>query len=173
MKPAVFVIATAVVSGLLTASPSHAEQLKVTDAVGDKASPGLDIVAARVDNRDHRIVAWVRFARDVRGEVIVSVDRRHGTGLRMVREHHPAGEDEDLVVSGAFSDKRAGADGECPGYRARWRDDRPVIRMSLPARCLNSGNYGAIRFAILTERGDDTDYAPEDPEAGFSWLPRG
>jgi hypothetical protein len=112
-------------------------------------------------------------AKDVRGEVIVSVDRRHGTGLLLVSDHRPAGKDRNQVVAGAFSDKSGGPDVDCPGFRARWRDDRPVVRMSLPARCLNSGSYGAIRFAILTERGDDTDYAPEDPEVGSSWVSRG
>ena len=167
-----FSVIAATAASVLLAAPSSAQELKIEDPVGDKASPGLDIVAARVDNRDHRVVAWVRFAEDLRGEVIVSVDRRHGQGLRMVSEHRPARQDLDFVVPGAFSDKAGGAEVRCSGYRVRWRDDRPVMRMTLPARCLNSGNYGAVQVAVLTERGDDTDYAPEPLSSG-PWVPRG
>jgi hypothetical protein len=45
--------------------------------------------------------------------------------------------------------------------------------MSLPAACLNSGNYGAVRFAVLTERESDTDYAPGSPTTSSPWIPRG
>ena len=172
MKLGILVIATAVVSALVTASPSQADQLRITDPAGDGATPGLDIVAATVDNRDYRIITWVRFAKDVRGEVIVSVDRRHGKGLRLVSEHRPAGKDRNQVVAGAFSDKSAGPDVNCPGFRARWRDDRPVVRMSLPLAASTQAGRGDP-VAILTERGDDTDYAPEDPQTGSSWVSRG
>lgn len=168
------VMAAATVSALLlTAAPSYAQELSVTDPSGDADGPGLDIVAAKIDNRDHRIVARVRFTDAVRGDVIVSVDRRHGTGLRLVSEHRPAGETTNFVVPGAFTDQRAAEKVKCPGFRVRWLTDRPVVRMSLPARCLNSGNYGAVRFAILTERRGDTDYAPGDPVRSSDWIPRG
>lgn len=165
--------AAAVSALLLTAAPSYAQPLRVTDPSGDAAGPGLDIVAATVENRDHRIVARVRFVEAVRGDVIVSVDRRHGTGLRMVSEHRPDGETKSYLVPGAFTDEGAAPAVKCPRFRARWHADRPVVRMSLPARCLNSGNYGAIRFAVLTERGGDTDYAPGDPAGSSDWIPRG
>jgi hypothetical protein len=49
--------------------------------------------------------------------------------------------------------------------------------MVLPSRCLRGGDYGAIRFAVLTERGSgDTDVAPESAngDIGVSgWIPRG
>ena len=172
MRLGSFMTAATVLGVLLVAPPSDAQQLRVTDPAGDAAGPGLDIVAARVDNRDYRVVARVRFAKDVRGDVIVSLDRRHGKGLRMVSRHRPAGQDKGFVLAGAFTDKGSGADVKCPGFRAGWRGDQPVVRMSLPAHCLNSGAYGAIRFAVLTERRGDTDYAPE-PKGSSRWLPRG
>lgn len=167
-------VAGATVSALLlTAVPSYAQQLSVTDPSGDAVGRGLDIVVANIDNRDHRIVARVRFTDSVRGDVIVSIDRRHGTGLRLISEHRPAGETTNDVEAGAFTDQRAGRRVKCPGFRVRWLTDRPVVRMSLPARCLNSGNYGAVRFAVLTERRSDTDYAPGDPVRSSGWIPRG
>ena len=166
-------VAAAAISALLATTPATAQELRVTDPAGDAEGPGLDIVAARVDNRDYRVIASVRVTEDVRGDVIVSVDRRHGTGVRMVHEHRPKGEDDSFVVPGAFSDSAPSRAERCPGFRARWLDDRPVVRMVLPARCLNSGSYGALRFAFLTEARDDTDYAPEEPDSSTAWIPRG
>ena len=134
---------------------------------------GLDIVAAAVDNRDHRIIARVRYTEAVRGDVIVSVDRRRGQGVRLVSEHRPRGETTSYVLPGAFTDRRVDAEVRCPRFRVRWLEDRPVVRMVLPARCLNAGNYGAVRFAVLTERGADADYAPGEPVAASAWIPRG
>ena len=167
------VLAVTAVAAMCLAPPSSAQQVAVADPAGDAEGPGLDIVGARVDNRDYVIVAWVRFEKETRGDVIVSVDRRHGRGLRMVNEHRPSRTDTNYVVPGAFTDKAAGPDVQCHGFRARWQDDRPVVRMRLPADCLNSGSYGAIRFAVLTEKRDDTDYAPESPDDASSWIPRG
>ena len=167
------VIAAAALCALFAPTAATAQELRVTDPAGDAEGPGLDMVAARVDNRDYRVVVWVRFAEDVRGDVIVSVDRRHGSGLRMVHEHRPNGADDAFVVAGAFSDSRPSETAKCSGLRSRWHDDRPVVRMVLPARCLSSGSYGALRFAFLTEAEDDTDYAPEDPDSSRTWVPRG
>jgi hypothetical protein len=173
MRSRACVLVATAVAAVCVATPSSAQQVAVTDPAGDAEGPGLDIVAARVDNGDYRIVAWIRFEEEARGDVIVSVDRRHGRGLRLVNEHRPNGSDTNYVLPGAFTDKSSGPDAQCPGFRARWQADRPVVRLRLPADCLNSGSYGAIRFAVLTERRDDTDYAPEEPDDASSWLPRG
>jgi hypothetical protein len=48
--------------------------------------------------------------------------------------------------------------------------------MRMPSRCLQDGDYGAIRFSVLTEREADTDLAPERPNGTLrssAWLPRG
>lgn len=157
---------------LVTAPAGHAQELVVSDPAGDGANAGLDIVAAYVDNRDDRVVARVRFVEDVRGDAIVSVDQRRGTGVRLISEHDPDGETTGYVLPGAFTDLQARRE-RCSGFRVRWLDDRPVVRMSMPSRCLDSGDYGAIRFAVLTERNGDTDYASGDPVEGSAWIPRG
>ena len=77
-----------------------------------------------------------------------------------------------MSLPGAFTDRRVAGE-RCSGFRVRWLDDRPVVRMSMPSRCLDSGDYGAIRFAVLTERGSDTDYAPGGPADASAWIPRG
>jgi hypothetical protein len=158
---------------LVQAGPAAAQRVAVTDPAGDGLQPGLDIVRAAVANRDYRIVARVQFAEEVRGDVIVSIDRRAGRGLRLVNEHRPAGTDRSYVLDGAFTDSKPGSRTKCRALRVRWEQEEPVVVMTLPSRCLNGGSYGAIRFAVLTERGGDTDYAPETDGGSSAWIPRG
>ena len=53
-----------------------------------------------------------------------------------------------------------------------WSTDAPTARLVLPRACLNGGDYGAVRFAVLTERGADTDIAPGRSN-GSGWINRG
>lgn len=172
MRPAVVV---AVLVGILLAltTPAQAQRLAVSDPRGDRDGRGLDIVGISVDNRDFAVVVRVRFTRSVRGDVIVSVDPRRETGVRLISEYRPSGETLNYVEPFAFSDVPARGI-ECSGFRVRWLQDRPVVRMRMPARCLHGGNYGAIRFAVLTERGaSDSDYAPGVPPRTSRWISRG
>lgn len=47
----------------------------------------------------------------------------------------------------------------------------------MPSRCLQRGNYGAVRFSVLTEdSGADIDWAPEDATGDIDsteYVPRG
>jgi hypothetical protein len=38
---------------------------------------------------------------------------------------------------------------------------------------MHRGNYGAVRFAVLTERVADSDYAPDTKSGSSAWIPRG
>ena len=56
---------------------------------------------------------------------------------------------------------------------------KAAVRFRMPARCLNGGNYGAIKTWVLTEGaqgGSDTDYAPVDSDGQLTysrWFSRG
>jgi hypothetical protein len=57
-----------------------------------------------------------------------------------------------------------------------WDADTDVAKLRMPAHCLAGGEYGAVRFALLTELTDDTDYAPETAGGSITstdWVPRG
>jgi hypothetical protein len=166
-------VATTVIG---TAAPALAASATLHDPAGDADNAGLDITSARLRNLDHRVVVRVAFVRETRGDLVVSIDRRHGRGLRLVSEHHPAGTDQDFVLPGAFTDLTASrADSghvRCAGFRVHWSARRPTARLVMPQSCLNGGNYGAVRFAVLTERGADTDFAPGDGD-GSRWISRG
>ena len=159
----------------LLADPATAQQLTVHDPAGDAVDHGLDLTRITVRNLDHKVVAKVHFVESVRGNLIISLDPRHATGLRMVSEYRPTGHTRNLVVPGAFTDKHGGeqpAPTRCKGFTVAWSAARPMATLSMPSRCLHRGNFGALRFAALTEKGPDSDYAPG--ESGSSaWIPRG
>jgi hypothetical protein len=170
---AVAALAASVVLG--AAGSALASTAVLQDPAGDADNPGLDITSARLRNLDHRVVVRVAFVRDTRGDLVVSIDRRHGRGLRLVSEHRPAGSDEDFVLRGAFTDTTARVGNgrvPCRGFHVHWSATTPSARLVLPQSCLNGGDYGAVRFAVLTERGADTDIAP-DHRNGSAWISRG
>lgn len=166
---AALVLGTAAPLGL--ASPVHAATKVVTDPAGDAGGPQrLDVTRAAVSNDDRVVVARVRFAEDRTGDVIVSIDPRGDSGLRLVATKASDGTVTDDILPGAFTD---GGDVEeptpCRGLRVRWADD--VARLAMPSSCLHDGDYGALRFSVLTENGADSDVAPDRGSSG--WIPRG
>jgi hypothetical protein len=173
-RTALITIAAAAAS--LVASPALAAQVTVQDPAGDAANRGLDITRVSVRNLDHSVVVKVRFVESVRGDLIVSIDPRRASGVRLVSEHRPGGETRNAVIAGAFTDRKmpeAANASACRGFRVTWRTDAPVARLRMPSRCLHGGDYGAIRFAVLTERGGDSDYTPETTSGASRWIPRG
>ncbi|GAA1141261.1 hypothetical protein [Nocardioides aquiterrae] len=90
-------------------------------------------------------------------------------------EYDPTGHTRNLVLDGAFTDRRVGEHAErvpCRGFRVRWSADEPTVRLVMPAACLDDGDYRAVRYAVLTERASDTDFAP-DEQNGSGWVKRG
>ena len=169
-------LTSAIVLALLAVAPAaQAQGLRISDDRGDRVARGLDILSVRVQNRDRAIVARVEGSREVRGHVIVSVDRRRARGVRLVNVHRPQGTDRSFVAAGSFTDRRPGGIQPCRGFSVAWNAATVTLRMQ--SRCLNQGDYGAIRFSVLTEgRDGDADWAPERPtgEIGASaWIPRG
>jgi hypothetical protein len=162
------------VGALLTAtSPAHAQQLAVDDAAGDILDPGLDITKVTFHNRDRAVVANFEFVSDRRGTVIVFVKARHGSNVRMVSQHPAEGPDKTLFLAGRKV-------GHCEGLSTDWDRRAATLKMRMPSRCLDEGNYGAIRNWALIEgyrsQSSDVDYAPEGPRGSLrvtDWIARG
>lgn len=153
------------------ASPVHAASTEVTDPVGDAGGPQrIDVTRAAVHNDDRRLVARVSLAADRKGDIIVSVDPRGDSGLRLEASKAADGSVTDEILPGAFTD---GGDVDrptpCRGLRVRWAED--VARLAMPSACLHDGDYGAVRFSVLTENGADSDLAPD--RGSSDWVPRG
>jgi hypothetical protein len=162
----------------LSPGPAMAQRAAVTDPAGDAAGRGLDFIRVSVANRDHRIVVRARFVQARRGDLIVSIDPRGASGVRLISEYRPNGTTTNYVAPGAFTARTAGPPTvACPRFTVVWRPARDLARMTMPSKCLHGGDYGAVRFAFLSERsGGDTDYGPatQDGELGSSrFIPRG
>ncbi len=179
MKRSLGLALATIVSVVLGAAPAVAQQTSVDDAPGDASNHDLDITRVTVQNLDHSVVVKVRFVASVRGDLIVSLDPRQDRGLRMISEYDPVGHTDNFLLGRAFTDHRGGQDAvPCKGFRVRWSADEPTVTMRMPSHCLAGGDYGAVRFAALTEgaSGGDADGAPQRPngDVGSSaWVPRG
>ncbi|MQW77822.1 hypothetical protein GHK92_18275 [Nocardioides sp. dk4132] len=159
--------------GVATAPSAHAAREVVVDEAGDTTKNRLDITHVTLRNNDRRIVARVEFAREVAGDLIVSVDPRRDTGIRLIAERKRDGSVRSSVLPGAFTDREGddATEPTCTDLKVRWRGT--VARLALPSRCLHDGDYGALRFSVLTENGGDSDYAPETETGATGWVARG
>ena len=160
----------------LLATPAFGQRLSLEDPAGDAANDVLDITAVTLANRDYSVVAHVALAEMERGDVVVSVDRRHGRGVRLVTHRSSDGTVTSRLLGGAFTDRASGGELACGRLRAAWDDDASRVSLRMPSRCWNDGDYGAVRYAVLTERGSrDRDWTPDDNGAvGVSdWVARG
>jgi hypothetical protein len=176
-----FGLAAAVAAGLVTpcvlAASVHADSRVVVDPVGDAGGARrLDVTHVKVRNDEDAIVVRVKFARVTSGDLIVSVDPRRASGLRLVAERNASGDIRSQVLPGAFTDRSEPIVGDppCTDMGVRWRQE--VARLTMPSSCLHNGDYGAIRFAVLTENGGDSDWAPQSlsGQTGASrWIARG
>jgi hypothetical protein len=153
--------------------PAQAQHVAVVDPVGDTDHGGLDIIGARVNNEERAIVVRVDFDRVKRGDLTVSVQTRRGPGVRIVSLRRPVRGDKTFLLGGSFKREQLRA---CRRVTGIWSKGLDTARLRLPASCLQSGNYGAVRVAILTESAHgDEDLAP-DPRGHTShtpWIPRG
>jgi hypothetical protein len=166
-------LATAAVA--VAPAPANAAAVAVTDDSGDILEPGLDFTAIKVRNTDRAVVATITFARDRRSEIIVAVRPRHHDAemVRFVAVHLREGDDRMFLVDNDSEKVK------CGGLRSTWDRDAATMKMRLPSRCVNGGDYGAVRSWFLTEGfggGGDVDYAPEKADGGLgwtSWIARG
>lgn len=91
-------------------------------------------------------------------------------------EYRPSGRTRNYVVPGSFEDL-ARPTTTCKRLKVVWSTEHDRVTFRMPSRCLDGGDYGAVRFSVLTERkSGDADYAPETAggDIGVSeWIPRG
>lgn len=155
--------AVIVAGGLLlsTAAIAHAEQISFDDVVGDTRAPGLDIVMASIRNRDRVVVAEVTFRNDRRGIVSIGITRRDTPWAAMETKHLLNGPDSNYIQIGSTGNVRSV---ECSGLTSDWNRRKAVLRMHMPSKCLNRGDYGAIKTYVLAERWEqektNTAFAP-------------
>jgi hypothetical protein len=159
----------------LGAPSAQAESLAISDPSGDATGP-LDLTGATFDNGPSRVVVTVAVDRVSTGNVGVDVQTRGGPGLVIGAFRRPGGRSVVRAFAGNF-----GGDVEarvhCRGLSARWDVRRATVRITLPGRCLAGGEYGDLRFVLLSEdrQNDDSDVAPAhgDRYHPTRWISRG
>jgi hypothetical protein len=155
---------------LTVAAPAQAQSLRFTDPVGDTPGHGMDIVAATIRNGDRGVSTTVWFEQVMRGELIIGLRSHTGT-TTVVSQHRPQRTDRSFLVTDEKS--------PCRGLRVDWDHAADKATVRVPSRCLDEGNYGALRAFVLTEddrRSGDIDLAPESADREWHWtrrIPRG
>jgi hypothetical protein len=157
----------------VSAPAAQARSILVGDPAGDAAGPrpGLDITSVAFHNRDRAVVVDLSFVRDVRGVVIVALrTRQHRMAAVVASLHRRTGPDTTFLVGHKTS---------CRGLTSAWNRAAATLSLRVPAGCVLSGNYGAVKAFALIERlhdGADVDYAPQKPNGNIAytdWIPRG
>ena len=154
-------------------APAQARSITVTDEARDTIDPGLDITSVQFRNRDRVIQAAFTFRRDRRGEVIVLAKTRNGPAVKIIIQHPREGDDKAFVINGR------GKKVPCRLTHV-WDRSAASVTLRMSSKCLDDGNYGAVRFWALIEgyrsKSSDVDYAPEDSEGHLKttrWIARG
>ncbi len=139
-------------------------------------SPVDWISQTRFHNRNNAVHIALVFAHNRRGDIIVAVKAKGGSLIRVVGRHHPHRDPYR-----AFIIDNDGAKLPCRNLNAGSSGNEFEARfwVRIPSRCLDGGDYGAVRHWVLTEKfrgGADVDYAPEKPYGDVRFtrvIPRG
>ena len=129
---------------------------ETTDPSGDNAGPGLDIVAASVDNGAEFLTATMTFRKVRSGEAIFAIRAKDVGFVRFVSLRDADGSSRDFIL---------GRKGRvtCEGFSATWDDTALSVTFAAPSSCLWGGYYQTVRAPwILTEGangGSDVDLA--------------
>ena len=159
---------------LVMPTAAEARSVVVLDRAGDTAEPGLDTTRARFGNRDHVVVTTLTFTADRPGKVIVAIGTRDRRVTAVIESRHRRQGPDDVLLFNPRGTARP-----CSGLTSKWQRPSATLRIRLSARCVQGGDYGAIRAWVLTEPlhdYGDVDYAPEDARGDLAfteWLPRG
>lgn len=141
---------------LVGAPPASAAVGATTDPSGDNAGPGLDIVAASVDNGADMLTATMTFRKVRSGEAIFAIKAKDVGVLRFVSLHDADGTSRNFIL-----DRKGRV--TCDGLTVTWDDTTSSVTFAAPSSCLWNGYYQTIRAPwILTEGangGSDVDLA--------------
>ena len=155
---------------LMTGTPAQAATYDVTDPTGD--GEYLDIIDVHVNNREKAVVTRVGFDRVRRGDLIVAIDVRHKHkgGYRVISEYRGADKEPRSYVLMWNWPARGEGRVRCARLSVMWDKEVDTTRLRVPDKCLG-GDHGDVSLSILTERGADDDWAPEDADGNVKYTP--
>jgi hypothetical protein len=97
-----------------------------------------------VTNRDHAIVATVSFVRVAHGDLGVAIKARGDRRRQLVGVTSVHRADGDTNRFRTIAGVR-----KCKGLRVTWDATTDRVRMRVPSRCLDNGNYGAVKVQAI------------------------
>jgi hypothetical protein len=129
----------------------------ITDPAGDGTKgPRLDVTSATLDNRARGIRIRVEVEKVSKGDVLVLLKLKGHKRFTVLSEYDPK--------EGTVSNFIGGGDQPalCPQITAAWSTSENFVRLRIPGKCLDGGDYDEARFKLLTEANGpaDTDLAP-------------
>ncbi len=136
--------------------------MRVTDPAGDGLKGHrLDITAVQLANRDHAIVITISVVRVAYGDLGVGIKARGDSTKETaaVTSVHRSGGDTNRLFT-------IEGDQQCKGLRVRWNPTTDHVRVRVPSRCVDGGDYGAVAVKAIFEIGSDADFAPKGPKGG-------
>ena len=153
-------------SALFVSGSALGQTARVSDPAGDGLKGHrLDITGVKLANRDHAIVVTLSVVRVALGDLAVDIKARGDSAeeTTAVSSVHRSGGDTNRFFT---------IDGEqqCGGLRVRWNPTTDRVRVRVPSRCIDRGNYGAVAVKAIFEIGSDADFAPKGPKGGWRWT---
>jgi hypothetical protein len=150
---------------LLVSGSAVGQTVRVSDPAGDGLKGRrLDITAVKMSNRDHAIVVKISVVRVAHGDLGVRMKARgdRGETALVASQHRSSGDTNQLFT--------AAGEQQCNGLRVTWDQTADRVLVRVPSRCIDGGDYGAVRAKAIFEIGSDADFAPKGPKGGWRWT---
>lgn len=158
---AVAAAGSVVVGGL----PAQAGTIVIDDRDRDgQHGPSLDFTSVEVANRTHAVVITARFRRVTAGDLaayVLPVGAARDEQVRLVSSLRARRVRSSIATQEGVQ--------RCDGLVVTWDREEDTFRARVPARCINGGDYGAVRVRLITEIGSDADLSPGGPRGGWPW----
>jgi hypothetical protein len=153
------------VGAVLMSGSAVGQTVGVHDPAGDGLKGRrLDITDVKLANRDHAIVVTISVVRVAHGDLGVRMKARGDRGETALVSslHRSAGDTNQLFT--------VAGEQPCKGLQVKWDQAAARVRVRLPSRCIDGGDYGAVRVKAIFEIGSDADFAPKGPQGGWRWT---
>lgn len=150
---------------VLVSGSALGQTVHVSDPAGDGLKgQRLDITTVKLANRDHSIVVTIAVVHVAYGDLGVRMKARGDSGeTALITSLHRSGGDTNRLVTAA-------GEKQCKALHVSWNEATDRVRVRVPSRCVDGGDYGAVRVKTIFEIGSDADFAPKGPKGSWRWT---
>jgi hypothetical protein len=146
---------------LLAPLPAYADSGRIGDRDDDGEVPMLDFRHVDLANNESAVVVTMWFNKVTIGDLGVHLRTADGDWAGVFSEHrHPGDRNQFWTLTGRRP---------CRGVSVRWDDDLDKVRVRVPARCIDGGDFGDVQIRVITELGSDADLVPDARHNRWPW----